>query len=186
MAFGESLKNFFVGQPGQQMQFNRFTPQQSNLQNQSIQQILYLLQGGGGGMGPVGGGGGGQGFGKSNFEPIAQQARTNFQTQTIPMLAERFASLGSNKRSSGFEGQLGSAAAGLEEGLAALQSNHNLAAGGLQNQLLSLLLGFASQPSFETGYKPSQPGFLQGLAGPLAQGLGGLGTSWFTNRYLGG
>jgi hypothetical protein len=182
MAFGEALKNFFVGQPGQQMQFNRFTPQQSNLQNQSIQQILSLLQNGGGG---AGGNNGSGALGQFNFEPIANRARSDFQTKTLPLLAERFSSLGSNKGSSGLPGEAGGAAQGLEEGLEALQSQHNLAAGGLQNQLLSLLLGFAMQPSFETAYKPSTPGLLQGLAGPAFQGLGSLGSSWFANRYLG-
>ena len=164
--FGQGLKEFFVGSPGQQMQFNRFTPQQQGLQNQSIQQLMSLLQGmGGQGQGGMGG---------INFEPIAQQARSQFQSQTIPMLAERFASLGSNKRSSGFEGQLGSAASGLEEGLAGLQSKHNLAAGSLQNQLLSLLLGFASQPSFENAYQPSQPGFLHGISQGVGNAIGKL------------
>lgn len=169
MAFGESLKNFLVGSPGQQVQFNRFTPQQQGLQNQSIGQLMSMLQGAGGNF---------------NFEPIAQQARTGFQTQTVPMLAERFASLGSNKRSSGFEGQLGSAAAGLEEGLAGLQSKYNLAAGGQQNQLLSLLLNLAMQPSFETGYRPGTSGLLGGLAGGVGQGLGALG-SLAPLQYLG-
>ncbi len=100
------------------------------------------------------------------------------------MLAERFASLGSNRRSSGFEGQLGSAAAGLEEGLAALQSKHNLAAGGQQNQLLSLLLSLATQPSFETGYRPGTSGLLGGLAGGIGQGIGSLG-SLAPLQYLG-
>jgi hypothetical protein len=183
MAFGESLKNFFVGTPGQQLQFNRFTPQQQGLQNQSIQQILSLLQGGGQG------GQQGQGaVGQFNFEPIAQQARTRFQTQTLPLLAERFSSLGSNKASSGLPGQAFQEAQGLEEGLAALQSKYNLAAGGQQNQqrnqLLSLLLSLAMQPSFETGYRPGTSGLLGGLAGGVGQGLGALG-SLAPLQYLG-
>ena len=100
------------------------------------------------------------------------------------MLAERFASLGSNKRSSGFEGQLGSAAAGLEEGLAGLESKYNLAAGGQQNQLLSLLLNLAMQPQFESAYRPGTSGLLGGLAGGVGQGLGSLG-SLAPLQYLG-
>jgi len=176
MAFGESLKNFFVGTPGQLMQLNRFTPQQQNLQNQSIQQLMGLLQNNQSGQ---------QGF---NFAPIAQQARTNFQTQTVPMLAERFASLGSNRRSSGLEGTLGAAGAGLEEGLASLESKYNLAAQGQQGQqrqqLLSLLLSLALQPSFESAYRPATPGLLGGLAGGVGQGLGALG-SLGPLQYLG-
>jgi hypothetical protein len=180
MAFGESLKNFLVGSPGQQMQFNRFTPQQSNLQNQSIQQILSLLQNGGAGAGNNVGGLGAQ----FNFEPIANRARSDFQTKTLPLLSERFNALGSNKRSSGLNGQAFQAAQGLEEGLAGLQSKYNLAAGGQQNQLLSLLLSLAMQPSFETGYRPGTSGLLGGLAGGLGQGLGTLG-SLAPLQYLG-
>jgi len=176
MAFGESLKNFLVGSPGQQMQFNRFTPQQQNLQNQSIAQILSLLQGVSGGN-------------QSNFAPIAQQARTQFQTQTLPLLAERFTSLGSNKRSSGLEGLALQGAQGLEEGLAALQSKHNLAAGGLNNQLLGLLLSLATQPSFESAYKPANYGLLGGIANGLGSALGNVGSTfgglWALNKFLG-
>lgn len=172
MAFGESLKNFFVGKPGEQMQFNRFTPQQSNLQNQSIQQIMSLLQGGG--QNGIGGAGVG-GLGQFNFEPIANRARSDFQTKTLPLLAERFSSMGSNRNSSGLQGQAFEGAQGLEEGLAALQSKYNLAQGGQNNQLLSLLLSLAMQPSFETGYRPGTSGLLGGLAGGLGQGLGSLG-----------
>lgn len=188
MAFGEALKNFFVGQPGQQMQFNRFTPQQSNLQNQSIQQIMSLLQGGGLGSGNVGFGGQPSGqlgnSGQFNFEPIANRARSDFQTKTLPLLAERFSSLGSNRNSSGLQGEAYQGAQGLEEGLAGLQSKYNLAAGGQQNQLLSLLLSLAMQPSFESAYRPGTSGLLGGLAGGLGQGLGSLG-SLAPLQYLG-
>jgi hypothetical protein len=71
----------------------------------------------------------GQPAAKSQFDfaPIAQQARTNFQTQTVPTLAERFGSLGGESRgSSAVIGQLGAAGAGLNEGLAALQQHYGL------------------------------------------------------------
>lgn len=172
----DSLKQGLVGTPASTQQFSRFTPQQQGLQNQSIQQLMSLLQG----SGTMDNG--------LDFEPIAKQARTQFHSNTIPMIAERFASLGDNKNSSGLIGQLGSAGAGLEEGLASLKSKYNLASQGQQNQqrsqLLSLLLSLAMQPSFESGYTPSQPGLLQGLAGGLGHGLGSL-SSLAPLQYLG-
>lgn len=43
---------------------------------------------------------------KFDFNPIAQEARTNFAQQTIPSIAERFSGLGAQK-SSAFGQQLG-------------------------------------------------------------------------------
>lgn len=71
-----------------------------------------------------------QPFGQS---PIAQQARQQFQTQTIPTIAERFSSLGA-QNSSAFQNALGQAGVGLESNLASLGQQN-------QNQLLHLLLG---------------------------------------------
>ena len=50
------------------------------------------------------------------FEPMAERARSQFQTQTIPSLAERFTSMGEGaQRSSGFQRALGGAGVDLEE-----------------------------------------------------------------------
>jgi hypothetical protein len=130
------------------------------LQNQSIQQALSLLQGG-------------KAPGSFDFAPIAQQARTQFQTQTIPGLAERFTAMGGGQRSSAFQSALGRAGAGFEENLAGLQSKYGLAQQGQNTQLLQLLLGMGSQPSYESAYFPGQPGLLQSAAPALGQ-LGGL------------
>lgn len=140
------LKNFAIGTPGRYEQEQNFTPQQQGLQNQSIQQALALLQGGKNQM----------------FQPIADQARQQFNTQTIPGLAERFTSMGDSQRSSAFQGALGQAGAGLEQGLAGLQSQHGLS-------LLQTLLGAGLQPSFQNNYFPSSQGALQGGANQLAQ-----------------
>ena len=137
--------NFVTGYPGETQQFQRFTPNQQGLQNQSINQTLALLQGG---TSPLA---------QSSFAPIEQKARSDFASKTIPSLAERFTALGNGQRSSAFQGALGEAGAGLEQGLAGLQSGHNL-------QLLQLLLGLGMQPSFESAYTPAQPGLLQAVA----------------------
>lgn len=125
-----------------------------------------------------------QGLGSNQFDfaPIAQQARTQFQTQTIPGLAERFTSLGSGaQRSSAFQGALGQAGSDLEQGLAALQSQYGLHQQGLQQQLLNMLLSSSLSPEFENVVTEGGPGILSEL-GPtlgkllpyLAPLLGGL------------
>lgn len=62
---------------------------------------------------------------KYSFEPIAQQARHQFATQTVPSIAERFAGLGALS-SSGFNRQLAQAATDLERELAALRSQYGI------------------------------------------------------------
>jgi|GEM_PF-4627924 len=140
------------------------------------------------------------------FDPIANLARENFSTQTIPSLAERFTSLGSggSQRSSAFQGALGAAAANLEKQLAALRSEY-----GLQNKEFGLRerglnwqtalaekelaqrsalssLGYGLQPQFENTYTPGKPGFLQSLFGGAMSGLGSLAGGWGYGRGLRG
>lgn len=166
---GESKGNFLTGYPAQTQQFPRFTPQQQSVQNQALQQVLSYLQGGGQAGQQSGL------FGNFNFAPIANQARTRFQTDTIPSLAERFTSMGTggSQRSSAFQSALGRAGSDLEQGLASLESKYNLAQGGQNNQLLQLLLSLGMQPSFESAYTPAQPGLAQSVAPALGQ-LGSL------------
>lgn len=160
--FGQGAKDFLVGTPGRTEQFQRFNPQQQGINTQLLDMLPGLLQRGT------------QGF-QGGFAPIAQRARSQFQSQTIPSLAERFTALGGGQNSSAFQGALGQAGAGLEEGLAGLESKYNLAQGGQQQQLLLALLSAALQPQFENSYFPQRGGLLQGLAGGLGQGLGTLG-----------
>lgn len=161
--FWQNIREGLFGSNSSLQQFPRFTPQQAQLQSNVLSQLPELLQR--------------AQSNQFNFAPIAQQARTQFQTETVPSLAERFSALGTggSQRSSAFQQALGKAGAGLEENLAALQSKYNLAQGGQQNQLLQILLALANQPQFESAYFPSQPGFFQALGGAAAQGLGTLG-----------
>lgn len=168
MAFGDLLG----GTPARTQQFPLMSPQQMGLQNQSIQQAMSLLQNLG--QQPQGGG----------FAPIAQQARQQFQTQTIPSIAERFSNLGAQK-SSAFQGALGSAASGLESNLAALGSQYGLQERGQQQDLLRSLLSVGTQRPFETAYFPRQPGFGENLLSGLGGGLG-YGASTFLPQAMGG
>lgn len=153
MAFG----SFFTGSPASSQQFPVLSPQQLNVKGAASNQALKMLQNLGGTTG---------------FEPIAQQARTQFQTQTVPGIAERFTALGSGgQRSSAFTGALGQAGAGLEEGLASLQSQRGM-------DLLKLLLGTSLSPEVETGITPESEGglgtFLKQLLPYFPALLGGL------------
>lgn len=97
---------------------------------------------------------------QAGFQPIAEQARTQFQQQTVPSIAERFSGLGA-QRSSAFGQQLGAAGAGLEQNLASLGAQY-----GLQNrQGLLQQLQLAMKPQFENAFIPGQSGFLSSLLG---------------------
>jgi hypothetical protein len=145
--------SFFGGSPASFATTQRYTPNQQNLQNQSIQQIMSLLQGGK----PYG------------FDALQNQARENFQQNTIPSLAERFTAMGGGQRSSAFQGALGNAAGGLESSLAGLGAQ-------LGQQQLGQLLPYGFAQSFDTQYMPRESGFLENILSSLLGGAGqGLG-----------
>jgi len=154
-----ALQDFLFGSAAQTQQLPLYNQEQMGALSQILQQALSGIKN------P-----------QAGFEPIAQQARTQFQTNTIPSLAERFTALGGGQRSSAFQGALGQAASGLEQGLAAQGAQY-----GLQNQgLLQNLLGMGLQRPFENIYQPRQPGFLENLGSTAAQGFRqGLGL-WST------
>lgn len=144
--------SFFKGREAQIASINKYSPEAQGalgyLLNQAQQNMANPYQG---------------------FEPIAQQARSQFQKKTLPSIAERFAGSGSNALSSGsFASQLGEAGAGLEEALAALQSQY-----GMQNRQMSLqelLAGIT--PQFENFYQPREQGFNETGLLPLLEAIG--------------
>lgn len=154
-----ALADFLTGTPTSSQQFPTISPQQQGLKSAVTNQALSSLQGLGN---------------QFSFAPIANQARTQFQTQTIPSLAERFTSLGGGQRSSAFQGALGQAGAGLEQGLASLQSQYGLQNQQQQNQLLNSLLGYSLSPEVQTLINPQQQGFLQTSASSIAPFIGQL------------
>ena len=172
------------------------TPEQQS----SLTQILGQL----GGMGaPTGAYGMAQsrlsdllGGGSDVYNAFAAPYMRQFQEQTVPQLAERFAGLGGRGgalSSSGFGQGLGAAGAGLQESLASmgagLQQNALQQALGQYNALANLGLGTrAFQPQFIAG----QPGIfgelLGGLGSGISQGFGGGAQNYFrglTNRLFG-
>ena len=138
---------FLDGLFGKKEQFKQIptlTGQQQGFQNQALQQMMSLLQPGGG------------------LDPRANEdeARGNFMGKTVPGIAEMFTSMGQGgQHSSGFQGALGSAGAGLERGLATDRSNFNM-------QRLQSLMGPGMQSSFDTYHEPAQRGLFQQFAGP--------------------
>lgn len=123
-------KNFLFGKPESTKRIQRFAPEQQS----ALQQLLSM------------------GMQNMNPDAIEQRARSQFQTQTIPSLAERFTSMGGEggQRSSAFGAQLGGAGADLESQLANLRSMF-----GMQQTQMGL------QPQFESIYQPSRPGMLE-------------------------
>lgn len=114
-----------------------------------------------------------QGLQNSNFSGIENQAKQQFNEETIPGLAERFTSMGQGaQNSSAFQGALGRAGAGLQTNLAALRSQY-----GLQQSQLGL-----KQP-FENVIEPASGGFFGGLMQGGAQGAGQAGSMAAMAKY---
>lgn len=156
---------FGGGEKGGVKQAPTVNPQQDNI-------LKFLLQQGQQGLqNPYAG-----------FNPLAQQARTQFSQQTIPSIAERFTSMGNASLSSpAFASQLGQAGAGLEEALAALQSQY-----GMKNQQNALsLLALGLSPSFQNFYQGSQPGFGENLLSGTLQAAPSFYQSYMLNNALG-
>lgn len=128
----------------------RFTPEQKNSLNQFLS----------------------QGMANADFGPIEQRARSQFSSQTVPSLAERFTAMGQGARnSSGFMGELGLAASDLESQLAGLRSQYGL------NQLQMGLT-----PQFENYVEAGGPGTMQALGAGLTQ-AGGSSFAPFMQLY---
>jgi len=92
----------------------------------------------------------------AGFEPFAQRARQQFQSNIVPSIAERFTSMGGGQRSSAFQGALGSAASDLESQLAQAGGQY-----GLQTALQMIQQGLT--PQYQQAYY--QPSGINGILG---------------------
>lgn len=142
------MANFF-GSPGGIKQLQRFAPGQTQGLDQVLQMGLQGLQN------PTQG-----------FAPIEAQQRRDFQTKTIPGIAERFTSQGSGLQSSSFRNALGQSATDLDTNLAAMRANYGLAN---QNNLQGLLR-MGLEPQFDYLDQSADPGLGGQLLGGLGQG----------------
>jgi hypothetical protein len=157
---------FGGGKEGGVQQAQNFTPEQQNILK------LLLGQGQQGLQNPYQG-----------FEGIENYANKQFQQNTIPSLAERFTSLGSNSLSSpAFASQLGAAGSDLATGLGFLRSQYGQQ--NQQNALAQLALGLS--PQFENFYSGRQPGFGEELFKSSAQAAPALYQSYLMNKALQG
>lgn len=121
---------------------------------------------------------------KYDFAPIAQKATTDFYSNVVPTLAERFGNVlgGESRGSSAAMGQIGAAGAGLKEGLAALeqqfgqqQQQYDLQNIGQYLGLLQLLMQGGLGRNFENLYDPGSMSGAQNMAVSMGQGIGQLG-----------
>ena len=165
-------KEFLFGKEEQMQQAPLYTPQQQEFFNMMLQQ-------GGEGMGQgwdylmkiMGGD-------TSAFEaPLMRE----FQEQTIPGIAEQFASI-DGQSSSAFGQALGSAGAGLQENLAMLREGLKMQA----LQQMQSMTGMGTGQQFENILRPGTSGFLDTFAQGAGQALGAYGTSFLPQPKTGG
>jgi hypothetical protein len=115
---------------------------------------------------------------RGSFDQFAAPFRTEFQEQTVPRLAERFAGLGGGLGggalgSSGFGQALGGAASQFQSNLSNLyaQMQQNAAQQAMGNYTNLANLGLGSR-SFENLYQPGSTGLFGGLTSGFAGGAG--------------
>jgi hypothetical protein len=142
--------SFLGGQPEEQQLLSPYSPENEQSFDELIQSILGRFQQGDDFSG--------------GFEPFANKARSQFQNQTVPSIAERFTRMGGT-RSSGFANTLGEAGAGMETDLAAQGAQF----GQNQQQLMQRLLGLGQQKKV---VRPETHGFIGNLAKPVGKAIG--------------
>lgn len=121
------------------------------------------------------------------FEAFERPYKTQFEQETVPLLSERFAGMGTGGgalNSSGFQQTLAQAGRGLSENLAAQRGN-------MQIQGLGQALNYAQQPftnllnGINVNTQERQPGQQGGLGG-FAQGGGLAALMQLLTKYFTG
>lgn len=155
------ISDLWTDTPASNQQISTLRPEQQAVQNQALGRVSELF---------------GQTSPKQfDFAPIERKAREDFQTKTIPSLAERFVGQGSGTRSSAFRGALSQQGGELETNLAALGAEYGLRGQELQQHHLTNLLQQGLGKSFDTTREPGQESFLKQVvktAAPTAIELG--------------
>ena len=166
----------WMGTEGGWEQIQNMNPQQQQLMSQLLSQL-----------------GGAQGSGMEwlqqmlSGDPEVMAAfeapyKRQFEQETVPGIAERFAGMGSGgaQSSSAFNQTMGQAGSELSQNLAALR-------GGLQQNAMNSLQGMMGQgykPQFESMYKQPTMGIIPSMIGQFAQGAG-QGMSKFATMGIG-
>jgi len=119
---------FSKDKPAYEESPNKYSPEQQKVLSQLLQQGQSGLKN------PYAG-----------FQPIEDYARSKFQRESLPGLAERFTALGGSdtRGSSDFAGMLGGAQSEFDQGLAALRAQYGHQ--GQQNAIQQLQLGLNPQ-----------------------------------------
>lgn len=160
------LRSFLFGRSAQNTQLPTVSPEQQQFMSWLLSQ-------------------GKQGFEQGsdfNFEPLEQQAMTQFQSEIIPSIAERFAGTGA-RNSSAFQSALGQAGSGLAQNLAALKAQYGYQSSLNRQQNALNMLGMGLRPSFENVFRPETQGLFGGLIPSLGQGAGQLGSLAAMAKY---
>lgn len=174
----DKIGSFLFGSKDKTKQLPTLTPQQQQTLSTVLSQLGLM-------GGPGGNYAGAQNYlgqmisgSPEAYQRFAAPYQTQFQEQTLPGIAERFAGLGGGLgggalSSSGFGQALGGAANQFQSNLAGLYAQlQQQAAGqalGQYNQLANLGLGTRG---FENIYQPGSTGLFGGAASGLSQGLG--------------
>lgn len=166
---GKSIKknpqpymDFIFGQGAKTKTQPIYNPEQEDLLNQLLGSLQQQIPAGLQNLQNILGGEEGA------FDAFQAPARRDFEQKTLPTIAERFTGTfgAGSQRSSAFGQALGTAGRELEENLASQRA-------GLQSDAFSQLmqlLGPALAPRQYQYQQPRQPGFLENLGVPLAQG----------------
>lgn len=159
-----ALMDFLFGSPAKIEPVSTMTPGQEQLFGQYTNLIGAPMQGGLRYLQDI--------FSGSPEVMQAFQApyMRQFQEQTVPGLAERFAGMGSGaQNSSAFAQTLGQAGAGLSENLAALQANIRQNA---LSHLVQMMNPAFSTRAFQNVETPATSGLMGSLMPALGTGLG--------------
>ncbi|HEY5236096.1 MAG TPA: hypothetical protein VIJ14_07960 [Rhabdochlamydiaceae bacterium] len=193
---------FLTGDKGGFKQLSTQTGGQEQFFNQFLQNLMQQM--GGGGQGGQGGQQGNYGQAQSYvqqmlsgrpeaYQNFAAPHMQNFQEQTIPRLAERFAGLGGGMGggtlgSSGFGQAIGGAGAQLQSSLAGLyaqlqQQAAQQAFGNYNSQSGQALGTRAFENTYQPGTTGAIGGLLQGVGAGTGIALGATGGGALTSAF---
>ena len=172
-----SFMDFMFGKGSEERTKPIYNPGQEDILNQILGGLSGPMSSGMGNLGNILGGD------QASFDAFSAPARRDFNQQTLPGIAERFTgSFGEGSQNSSAFGQaLGSAGKDLEEDL--FSKRMGMQSGAL-NQLMQLMQSSMS-PRQHQYTTDRQPGFLENVGVPIAQGIGG-GIPGFIAKLFGG
>lgn len=164
------IGNWLFGSEDSFKKLDTMSPEQKKM----FQQFFQMMGGPGGGMG------GAMEHQQQLLDPsseayqkMAQPYMNQFNQETIPGLAERFAGagggMGGGLSSSGFGQALSSAGSNLQGNLAAMKTGMQ---GQAANSIMQQFMQMMGMQPFAYGHQQSSPGMLPTLIGNFAQGAG--------------